>query len=374
MTLDRWKYSNAAGRWAGFGPYYAMFPVQFAREVINTMSPEGGAVLDPFCGRGTAPFVAQAMGRSSLGVEINPVAWVFARVKTSPEPDTQKLLNRIGQIQDAIEPEDKEPENEFQKWAWGPDILGFLKAARRTLEWQNNITDRTLMGFILVHLHARKGEGLGNQMQKARAMGPDYAVRWWKEKDSYPPDVDCKSFFQTKFNWRYRHGVIEDSHPSELVLGDSVQVLGQSSQNRYDLLLTSPPYFNLTDYRQDSWIRLWALNEGPSLPDWKNDPRQSNQVLYKQMLTEVFRHSANRLKSRATVWVRSDSREFTKQSTIEVMKSVWPRRKLFIRSDEPENGTQTVFFNSGRSSYSEIDLVIPGRCKLPEPIEQWTQL
>ena len=374
MNLASGKYSNAVGRWAGFGPYYAMFPVDFARQVVGDFSPAGGFVLDPFCGRGTAPFMAQAMGRSSLGIEINPVAWVFARVKTNPEPDNQKLLERIAEIQDDVRPEEKEPENEFQKWAWGPDVLGFLNSARRTLDWRNNIIDRTLMGFILVHLHARRGEGLGNQMQKARAMGPDYAIRWWKERDLYPPNVDCKRFFQTKFNWRYRHGVIEDCHSSEIVLGDSTQVLKQSCQNRYDLLLTSPPYFNLTDYRQDSWIRLWALGEGPALPDWKIDRRQSNQVLYMQMLTDVFQDSANRLKNGAVVWVRSDSREFTKQTTIEVMKSVWPRRKIFMRSDTPENGTQTVFFNSKRSSRPEIDLVIPGRHKLPEPIEQWTQL
>ena len=374
MTLAGGKYSDAIGRWAGFGPYYAMFPVDFAKQVVGFFSPAGGSVLDPFCGRGTAPFVAQAMGRSALGVEINPVAWVFAKVKTSPEPDTQKLVDRIDQIQDAIKSEEKEPENEFQQWAWAPDVLAFLRAASRMLDWRNNITDRTLMGFILVHLHARRGEGLGNQMQKARAMGPDYAIRWWKKRGLYPPDVDCKRFFQTKFSWRYKHGVIEGCHNSEIILGDSTHVLQQSCQNRHDLLVTSPPYFNLTDYRQDSWIRLWALGEGPALPDWKMDHRQSNRVLYKKMLTDVFQDSANQLKCEGAVWVRSDSREFTKQTTIEVMKSVWPGRKIFIRRDQPENGTQTAFFNNKRASHAEIDLVIPGHRKLPDPTTQWSQL
>ena len=98
MNELNWKYSNAAGRWAGFGPYYAMFPVNFARLVVEQMTPKGGSVLDPFCGRGTAPFVAQATGRAALGIDINPVAWVFAKVKTSPEPSTEKLVNRLDRL------------------------------------------------------------------------------------------------------------------------------------------------------------------------------------------------------------------------------------------------------------------------------------
>ena len=102
MTTTAWKYRNAAGRWAGFGRYYAMFPVDFARFVVETMSPKEGSVLDPFCGRGTAPFVAQATGRSSLGIDVNPVAWVFAKVKTSPEPNPEKLLKRLIDLQRAM--------------------------------------------------------------------------------------------------------------------------------------------------------------------------------------------------------------------------------------------------------------------------------
>ena len=34
--------------------------------------PEGGIVLDPFCGRGTKLVVAKKLGRNYLGFEINP--------------------------------------------------------------------------------------------------------------------------------------------------------------------------------------------------------------------------------------------------------------------------------------------------------------
>ena len=78
MSASKWPetYKSPEGRWAGFGPYYAMFPVDFARRVIEQFCPRDGAVLDPFCGRGTAPIVAKALGRAAMGIELNPVAWI----------------------------------------------------------------------------------------------------------------------------------------------------------------------------------------------------------------------------------------------------------------------------------------------------------
>ena len=91
MTIEQKiaKYGTPAGRWAGLGPYYAMFPVDFAREVVDRFCPRGGKVLDPFCGRGTVPFIAQATNRKSIGIDSNPVAWVFSKAKTHPEKKTR---------------------------------------------------------------------------------------------------------------------------------------------------------------------------------------------------------------------------------------------------------------------------------------------
>ena len=92
MAQHKWKYGNAPGRWAGFGPYYAIFPINFVIEIIEEMSSKGGYVLDPFCGRGTVPFVAQVTGRISLGIDKNSVAWIFSKVKTFPESDIEKII------------------------------------------------------------------------------------------------------------------------------------------------------------------------------------------------------------------------------------------------------------------------------------------
>ena len=357
MTKQAWPYSTAAGRWAGFGPYYAMFPVDFAKSVVEELCPVGGAVLDPFCGRGTAPFVAQATMRSALGMDVNPAAWVFADVKTRPEPDAEKILRRLGDIRRASGSRDSQPSNEFQKWAWHPGVLRFLNAARRTLDWENDRTDRTLMGFILVHVHAKINDGLSNQMHKSRALGPDYAVRWWKSRRMRPPEINPADYLRQRVHWRYRHGVVRNRAP-QIILGDAQSVLARRRARRFDLVLTSPPYFNVTDYRHDSWIRLWMLRRGPALPDWKSDLKFARAEEYRKMLREVFSKSAQLTKPQCAVWVRTSARKFTKEATAAAIQAAWPGRKLYMRQDTPENPTQTAQFGHMSIKPDEMDFVI----------------
>lgn len=54
------------------GTHYAPYPRKLVERCINVGCPEGGTVLDPFLGGGTTMYVAEEMGRSSVGVELNP--------------------------------------------------------------------------------------------------------------------------------------------------------------------------------------------------------------------------------------------------------------------------------------------------------------
>ena len=73
MSKMNGRFNTAANRWAGIGPYYAMFPSAFCDVVVERYCKEGGTVLDPFAGRGTALYSAATRGRHALGIELNPV-------------------------------------------------------------------------------------------------------------------------------------------------------------------------------------------------------------------------------------------------------------------------------------------------------------
>ena len=60
----------------------AEFPEELAARVIRLLSPEGGTVIDPFVGSGTTTFVAKALGRQWLGVDMDPNAVETANERT----------------------------------------------------------------------------------------------------------------------------------------------------------------------------------------------------------------------------------------------------------------------------------------------------
>lgn len=81
--------------------YPAMMIPQIADRLISTYINEGKTILDPFCGSGTVLVEALRKNRMSYGIDINPLARLLSKVKTTPiEPnllkrEADKLLDRI---------------------------------------------------------------------------------------------------------------------------------------------------------------------------------------------------------------------------------------------------------------------------------------
>ena len=71
----------------GLHPYPAKFVADLPRVLLHALPvPAGTAVLDPFCGSGTTLVECQRLGLASVGVDLNPIACLISRVKTSPAP------------------------------------------------------------------------------------------------------------------------------------------------------------------------------------------------------------------------------------------------------------------------------------------------
>lgn len=72
----------------GFHSYPARLHPQTAASIVQTLSPAGGVVLDPFCGSGTSLVEARRLGRRGVGSDLNPLALELAWLKTlAPQPD-----------------------------------------------------------------------------------------------------------------------------------------------------------------------------------------------------------------------------------------------------------------------------------------------
>lgn len=358
-TKHPWPRNTAAGRWYGFGRYLAMFPPPFIYDAVQRLTQRGETVLDPFCGRGNGPFTAAALGRPAVGIDINPVAWIFAAVKMQPAA-LQQVIGRLNEIARARRYEDSNGHNRFETMAWAPDVRALLKAARRELDWRNSEVDRTLMAFIALHAQDRKGGGLSNSMSPTIAYSPSYAVKWWTAHGlTQPPELDPVAMLSDKIRRRYRYGTPEQA-ASVTLLGDAREELPKQSRLNAGLLMTSPPYCGVTDYWNDHWIRLWLLGY-EFRKDWRKSARYENRADYRTLIRVVFQEAYGHLKNGAAVLVRSDRRRHTAEMCIAVLQEIWPNRKLLIReTTAPYKGISVQHGRGGRKA-KEIDLLIPGR-------------
>ena len=81
-----WDYATADTKTEthSFHPYPAMMIPQVARRLLKTFGKRGDVVLDPFCGSGTVLVEAKMMGMPAWGIDMNPLALLLTRVKTTP--------------------------------------------------------------------------------------------------------------------------------------------------------------------------------------------------------------------------------------------------------------------------------------------------
>lgn len=354
-----WGRNTAEYRWYGFGRYYAMFPANFAHEVVKGVTRAGELVLDPFCGRGNGPYTATVLGRRSVGIDVNPVAWVFTQAKLKPARALDHVLVRLAEIGHACRPADRKGHSRFERMAWSPGVRAFLRAARRELDWRARDVDRTLMGFVTLHMQDERGSGLSNHLWPTIACSPTYAVKWWASRGlATPPDVDPVAVLDSKIRRRYEYGTPEQAN-GRAVLGDAREVLRNEDDLEVGLLLTSPPYIGVTDYWNDHWIRLWMLGH-PLRKNWKNAAKFGNRASYEGLLRDVFVAARRHVKESAPILVRSDQRRLTAEICQSVLRRVWPSRDFLVRSSAaPSEGVSRHHGRGGRRA-KELDILLLG--------------
>jgi hypothetical protein len=84
-----WSFADCTQRQTryithGYHTYPAKFIPQLAARLIRELTLEGETVADPFMGSGTTVVEALVQARRAIGVDINPVAHLVAKVKSTP--------------------------------------------------------------------------------------------------------------------------------------------------------------------------------------------------------------------------------------------------------------------------------------------------
>jgi hypothetical protein len=361
------KFETAEGRWEGMGPYYAMFPTNFADRVVSRYSTTGAVVLDPFAGRGTTLFSAGTNSRCGIGVEINPVGWVYSSVKLKPAPETL-VMKRVFDVWYKRHHYRNQAEDlpRFFKKCFHKHVREFLVTARGQLDWRNSRVDRTLMAFLLVYLHGKRTQALSNQMRQTKSMSPQYALAWWRDNEMRVPNVDPVEFLLDRVRWRYALGVPSVKNSSRAYFGCSTRLVATVAQHlpkKPSLLLTSPPYFGVTNYHYDQWLRLWLLGEEPNAlrKPGRHRARFANPAEYQSLLNTVFGACARTMTRDATVYVRTGRQKSTYEPTRLALTRAFPNHRIRAKARPFTKPTQTSLFGDKATKQGEVDLILQPR-------------
>lgn len=254
----------------GICPYFTMFPLDFPLNILKRRAQEGDLVLDPFCGRGTTNFAARLVGLRSLGVDSSPVAVAITASKLV-RATVDDILGEARRILTECEARHI-PMSEFWQWAFHLTVLDALCRFREAfLEDCTTDVRIALRGIMLGALHGPKQKTFpsyfSNQCPRTYAPKPAYATRFWRERGLVPELVDVLAIIERRAK-RY-YGTSSDIKGA-VRLADSraAGVLRpEVPQNRFNWVITSPPYYGMRTYIPDQWLRNWFVG-GPDTVDY----------------------------------------------------------------------------------------------------------
>jgi hypothetical protein len=142
-------------------------------------------------------------------------------------------------------------------------------------------------------------------MPRTISTKPDYSVRWWAANGCEAPKRDAFAIVRTMCEFRLSEGVLALRGIIKLRDARKAGSAFPNLNGQVKLVLTSPPYLDTTDYREDQWLRLWFLG-GPERPtrSHSSDDRHTNDAKYWKFLADTWRGCSTLLHPKSVIVVR----------------------------------------------------------------------
>lgn len=219
--------------------YPATFIPELARKLITSFSKEGDVILDIFSGSGTTLLESMSLGRKSIGIELNPLAYLIAKTKVTHIPLT---ISETGfEEWKSLSFEKSYPRLSFHNMDFWydsqtleslGDIVGALKEVE-PVEVRNLF--RISLSEILREISYCNHSGFKMHRSKAKmekSLSYSKEAIFEKLKKVVSRNVRCASEVPK---------VNQQLFPN-LIFGDSRDFHGEIPEGSVDMILTSPPY------------------------------------------------------------------------------------------------------------------------------------
>lgn len=246
--------------------YRACFKPQLPRFFIERLTKPRDIVYDPFMGRGTTLVEAALHARVPFGCDVNPLSKYLVSPRLNPHQieDVQKRLNEIN----------LERTEELRE-----DLLVFYEAGTlkelhslRTyfLERRESGKFDEVDGWIcMVALNRLTGHS--NGFFSVYTLPPNQAVtvvsqRKINAKRNQTPEYrDTRKLILKKSKQLLKDVRYSDLKALREISGRALLLTGRSDETSQippasvSLVVTSPPFLDIVDYKTDNWLRCWFM-------------------------------------------------------------------------------------------------------------------
>ena len=260
--------------------YRACFKPQLPRFFIERLTDPGDVVFDPFMGRGTTLLEAALLGRDALGNDVNPLARILVEARLDP-PTLSEVAARLECL--ALDEPMERPEgfevffdertlNQICRLRAYLAERRFSGRADKVDRWIQMVAINRLTGhskgfFSVYTLPPNQAASIESQrkINARRGQRPEYRdvaqliLRktrvLLRDAEAQTPQGRSRGFFQ-----------------------QTVDVPFDYDGPRVALAVTSPPFMDIVNYKQDNWMRCWFAGVDPDaisitqtrkLAEWK---------------------------------------------------------------------------------------------------------
>lgn len=244
--------------------YRACFKPQLPRFFISLLTKKGDVVYDPFSGRGTTVIEAALMGRDIIASDINPLSRIMTEPRLFP-PHADAVEKRLAAIPPAMIDQAEIDLSMFYHPATERELASLRAYLRgRKTSCRDDMIDRWI---AMVATNRLTGHSRGffsvYTLPPNQAVSPKSQQRINARRRQEPEYRNSHRIILDKTRSLLR--TITDADRRNLArAGKSAVLLTRDARDTPEikdgsvrLTVTSPPFLDIVQYRNDNWLRCW---------------------------------------------------------------------------------------------------------------------
>jgi hypothetical protein len=243
--------------------YRACFKPQLPRFFINLLTRKGDIVYDPFSGRGTTVIEAALLGREIIANDVNPLSRIMTEPRFSP-PSIPAVEKRLASV-----PAGRDGADIDLSMFYHRDTESELVSLRTYLQNRKKSCRDDMIDRWIEMVATNRLTGHSKGFFSVYTLPPNQAVSQKSQqrinaKRRQEPEYRAthriilnktKSLLRTVSNADIKN-LVQAGKKAVLLTGDARKtplIRDESVQ----LTVTSPPFLDIVQYRQDNWLRCW---------------------------------------------------------------------------------------------------------------------